>query len=77
MAIIQPIKNLGPFARTKITARNRVLLWGPSRCGKSLLGKAAASASKANFISAQGPELLELNKVPTLISISHNFKVVY
>lgn len=58
MAIVLPIKNPSSFARVGITAPTGVLLWGPPGCGKTLLAKAVANESKANFISIKGPELL-------------------
>lgn len=61
MAIVQPIKRPELFRRVGITAACGVLLWGPPGCGKTLLAKAVANESRANFISVKGPELL--NKV--------------
>lgn len=58
MAIVEPIKKPESFARVGITAPTGVLLWGPPGCGKTLLAKAVANESKANFISIKGPELL-------------------
>lgn len=58
MAIVEPIKRPELFARVGITAPTGVLLWGPPGCGKTLLAKAVANESKANFISIKGPELL-------------------
>ncbi|KAL8960030.1 MAG: hypothetical protein Q9193_003199 [Seirophora villosa] len=57
-AIVEPIKNPGKYERVGITAPTGVLLWGPPGCGKTLLAKAVANESKANFISVKGPELL-------------------
>lgn len=37
-----------------------VLFFGPPGCGKTLLAKALANQSGANFISVKGPELLNL-----------------
>lgn len=34
------------------------MLWGPPGCGKTLLAKAVANASRANFIAVKGPEIL-------------------
>jgi len=61
MAIVQPIRRPGLFKSVGIDTGCGVLLWGPPGCGKTLLAKAVANESKANFISVKGPELL--NKV--------------
>lgn len=61
MAIVQPIKRPEVFKKVGISAACGVLLWGPPGCGKTLLAKAVANESQANFISVKGPELL--NKV--------------
>ena len=61
MAIVEPIKNPQRYRKVGISAPTGVLLWGPPGCGKTLLAKAVAAESKANFISVKGPELL--NKV--------------
>ncbi|EMR09146.1 hypothetical protein PNEG_02489 [Pneumocystis murina B123] len=58
MAIVQPIKHPELYERVGITAPSGVLLWGPPGCGKTLLAKAVANESRANFISVRGPELL-------------------
>ncbi|KAL1995066.1 hypothetical protein VTN49DRAFT_1253 [Thermomyces lanuginosus] len=57
-AIVEPIRNPEVYARVGITAPTGVLLWGPPGCGKTLLAKAVANESRANFISVKGPELL-------------------
>lgn len=58
MAIVQPIRNPELYANVGITAATGVLLSGPPGCGKTLLAKAVANESRANFISVKGPELL-------------------
>ena len=57
-AIVDPIRFPEKYERVGITAPSGVLLWGPPGCGKTLLAKAVANESKANFISVKGPELL-------------------
>lgn len=61
MAVVQPIRRPEVFRRVGIEAPCGVLMWGPPGCGKTLLAKAVASESGANFVSVKGPELL--NKV--------------
>ncbi|KAF8526235.1 P-loop containing nucleoside triphosphate hydrolase protein [Hysterangium stoloniferum] len=58
MAIVQPIRRPELFQTLGIEAPCGVLLWGPPGCGKTLLAKAVANESRANFISVKGPELL-------------------
>ncbi|GAA5850820.1 hypothetical protein JCM8547_009098 [Rhodosporidiobolus lusitaniae] len=56
--IIWAIQSPAMFERLGVKASCGALLWGPPGCGKTLLAKAVANASKANFISVKGPELL-------------------
>lgn len=58
MCIVQPIKKPELYEKVGITAPAGVLMWGPPGCGKTLLAKAVANESRANFISIKGPELL-------------------
>jgi ribosome biogenesis ATPase len=57
-AIINPIANPKAYASLGIAPTTGLLLWGPPGCGKTLLAKAVANESKANFICVKGPELL-------------------
>jgi transitional endoplasmic reticulum ATPase len=57
-AVDWPISNPQIFGRMGITPPKGILLYGPPGCGKTLLARAVATESKANFISIKGPELL-------------------
>ncbi|KAK6457948.1 AAA ATPase [Scheffersomyces xylosifermentans] len=58
MCVVQPIKKPELFLKVGISSPAGVLMWGPPGCGKTLLAKAVANESRANFISIKGPELL-------------------
>ncbi|MEM7819802.1 MAG: CDC48 family AAA ATPase [Candidatus Aenigmatarchaeota archaeon] len=59
-AIEWPLKYPDSFKRLGIKPPTGVLLYGPPGCGKTLLAKAVANESGANFISVKGPELLSM-----------------
>jgi transitional endoplasmic reticulum ATPase len=52
-----PMKNSKAFERLGIRPPKGVLLYGPPGNGKTLLARAVAKESGANFISIKGPEL--------------------
>jgi len=53
-----PLSHPKIFKRMGIRPPKGLLLYGPPGCGKTLLARAVATESKANFISIKGPELL-------------------
>ncbi len=59
-AVEWPLRNPGSFKKMGIKQPAGVLLYGPPGCGKTMLAKAVASESEANFISIKGPELLSM-----------------
>jgi transitional endoplasmic reticulum ATPase len=59
-AVEWPMKNPASFERMGIKAPKGVLLYGPPGTGKTMLAKAVANESEANFIQVKGPELLSM-----------------
>ena len=53
-----PLKYRDSFERLGIEPPKGILLYGPPGCGKTLIAKAVATESGANFIAVKGPELL-------------------
>ena len=59
LSVLEPIRHPEHFKALGIPLPAGVLLYGPPGCGKTLLAKAIANESGANFISVKGPELLD------------------
>ena len=57
-AVEWPLRYPDLYKELKHTLTKGILLHGPSGTGKTLLAKAVATESEANFISVRGPELL-------------------
>ena len=56
-AVEWPIKTPEIFTKLGIRPPKGILLYGPPGCGKTLLARAVATESEANFISIKGPEV--------------------
>ncbi len=56
-AVEWPLKTPEAFTRVGIRPPKGILLYGPPGCGKTLLARAVATESEANFITIKGPEV--------------------
>ncbi len=57
-AVEWPLKHPDAFKRLGVRPPRGILMYGAPGTGKTMLAKAVANESKANFISIKGPELL-------------------
>ena len=58
--VLEPIAHPERYKALGLDIPAGVLFFGPPGCGKTLLAKAVANQSGANFISVKGPELLNM-----------------
>src|SRR5512136_469258 len=56
-AVEWPMKTAEIFSRLGIKPLKGIMLYGPPGCGKTLLARAVATESEANFITIKGPEV--------------------
>lgn len=59
-----PLRHPEVFHRLGVDPPKGVLLHGPPGCGKTLLARAVASESDANFYAINGPEIISFMESP-------------
>lgn len=69
-----PLKYPGFYEDARAEIPSGILLYGPPGTGKTMLGRAAAHESGANFISVNGPELMNMWVGETERAIREVFK---
>jgi transitional endoplasmic reticulum ATPase len=57
-AIEWPLRHVDLFTEADVQPPKGILLYGPPGTGKTMIAKAVAATSEANFISIKGPELI-------------------
>lgn len=57
-AIEWPLRHADLFTQADVNPPKGILLYGPPGTGKTMIAKAVAATSEANFISIKGPELI-------------------
>jgi hypothetical protein len=62
-AVTRPIREPARFAALGLGAPTGVLLYGPPGCGKTLVAKAVANESGANFMSIKAPPCTPCSRV--------------
>lgn len=69
-----PLKYSETFKKIGIKSPKGIMLYGPPGCGKTMMAKAVANESSANFISISGPGLISMWFGASSIAIREIFR---